>query len=104
MILTLEEMKLHLRLPLDVDSELDAQLNDMEDAAVDYASQFLNRSIPWQDSEGSEVPVPASIRQALLLIVGDFFENREAQNTQSQYHQNPAAERLMHFYRVELGI
>ena len=99
MILTLEEMKTHLRLPLDPDSEIDPQLEDIEAAAVDYANMYLNREIPW-DSNG----VPASVKQALLLIVGDMFENREGQNTQAQYHQNPAVERLLHFYRVEIGI
>lgn len=99
MILTLEEMKTHLRLPLDPDSEIDPQLEDIEAAAVDYASMYLNRDIPW-DSNG----VPASIKQALLLLVGDMFENREAQVVGSIVQDNKAVERLLHFYRVEIGI
>lgn len=98
-VLTPERIKTHLRLPLDADTELDAQLENIEAAAVDYASQYLNREIPWDSNE-----VPASVEAALLLIISDLFENREGQNTQNEYHSNPAVERLLHFYRVGLGV
>src|SRR5690554_5933475 len=99
MILTLEEMQTHLRLPLDPDSEIDPQLEDIEAAAVDYASMYLNRDIPW-DSNG----VPASIKQALLLLVGDMSENREDNAIGTIVGRIDAVERLLHFYRVEIGI
>jgi|SRR5690554_2286595 len=104
MILTLEEMKTHLRLSLDPDSEIDPQLEDLEAAAVDYASQYLGRPLPWLDDDGLPVVVPPSVRAALLLIIGDLYEHREGQIVGETIVDNPAVERLLHFYRVGLGV
>lgn len=102
-VLTLEDAKLHLRLETG-DTAEDAQLQDLIDAAVDYASQFLNRPIPWAGDDGTEIPLPASVRAAILLILGDLYENREGQIVGTIRADNPAVERLLHFYRVGLGV
>jgi len=106
MILTLDEIKTQLRLPLAADAELDAELVRMEAAAVDYATQYLGRdSIPWLEDDGvTPAPVPESVRQALLLLVSDMFENREGQLTAGAYNTNPMLEKLMHCHRVGLGV
>lgn len=100
-VLTLEEIKAHLR--LDGSAE-DALLLALSSAAEDYASQYLNRPIPWQDAAGATVPVPASVKAALLLIVGDLYENREAATVGVTRADNPTTERLLHFYRAGLGV
>lgn len=100
-VLTLEEIKAHLR--LDGSAE-DAQLTLLSEAAEDYASQYLNRSLPWLDDLGAPVPVPTSIRAALLLVVGDLYENREGAFVGVSRVDNPTVERLLHFYRVGLGV
>lgn len=100
-VLTLEEIKAHLR--VDGSAE-DAQLTLLGEAAEDYATQYLNRSLPWLDDLGAPVPVPASIRAALLLIVGDLYENREGVVVGTIVAVNPTVERLLHFYRVGLGV
>lgn len=103
MLITLDEVKLHLRLDLNEDSELDPQLQAMLDAAIDHASQYLNRPIPWADDTSSDI-FPASVRAAILLIVGDLHENREGLIVGTIVARNPAVDRLLHFYRLGLGV
>jgi len=47
--------------------------------------------------------VPESIILAMKLLITDFYENRASQQWQ-QLYSNPAADRLMHSYRVGLGV
>ena len=100
-VLTLDEIKAHLRLD---GSEDDAQLTLLSEAAEDYAAQYLGRSLPWLDDLGAPVAVPASIRAALLLVIGDLYENREGAFVGVSRVDNPTVERLLHFYRVGLGV
>lgn len=102
-MITLNDVKLHLRLDLEPDPELDQQLQGMLDAAIDNASQYLNRPVPWLDENGEEV-FPASVRAAILLIVGDLHENREGVVTGTIVARNPTVDRLLHFYRCGLGV
>lgn len=100
-VLTLDEIKAHLRLD---GNEEDAQLTLLSDAAEDYATQYLGRSLPWLDDKGAPVPVPASVRAALLLVIGDLYENREGAFVGVSRVDNPTVERLLHFHRVGLGV
>lgn len=100
-VLTLEEIKAHLR--VDGDDE-DQQLLTMASAAEDYASQYLGRSIPWQNAEGEEASVPPSVRAAILLVIGDLYENREDHVIGASVARTGAVDRLLHFYRVGLGV
>lgn len=100
-VLTLDEIKAHLRLD---GSEEDAQLTLLSEAAEDYAAQYLGRALPWLDDLGAPEPVPPSVRAALLLIVGDLYENREGAFVGVSRVDNPTVDRLLHFYRVGLGI
>jgi len=101
---TLADLKWHLRLDPGPDTESDPQLQLILDSAVDHAEQYLGRSIPWIDENSSEVPVPPSVRAAVLLIAADLHENREAQFVGVSVEDNPAVHRLLHFYRIGLGV
>lgn len=48
--------------------------------------------------------IPPSVRAALKLVLGDLFENREAAMVAVTRTDNPAVERLLHFYREGLGV
>jgi len=100
-VLTLDEIKAHLR--LDGDEE-NAQLTLLSEAAEDYAAQYLGRSLPWLDDLGAPVAVPASVRAALLMIIGDLYENREGALVGVSRVDNPTVDRLLHFYRTGLGV
>ena len=103
-MITLPDIKLHLRLDLDPDSETDPELQRLLDAAMDHASQYLNRPVPWTDDESSEEVFPASVQAGVLLIIGDLYENREGATNGSVIAANPTVERLLHMYRIGLGV
>ncbi|WP_277755789.1 head-tail connector protein [Rosenbergiella epipactidis] len=76
---TVEEVLLHCRIDDDVESTL---ISDYIEAAVDRAKNYLNRGlyekdIPEDDPDG--LIITGSIKLALLLAVGFWYENREAQ-------------------------
>lgn len=76
---TVEEVLLHCRIDDDTESTL---ITDYIQAAVDRAQNYLNRKlyegdVPESDPDG--LPITGSIKLALLLAVGFWYENREAQ-------------------------
>jgi len=102
-VLTLEEIRTHLKMEPD-DASRDAELLRLEAQALDYAAQYTGRTIPWLDDSGGEVAVPASIKGAMLLLVGEFDQVREASVVGVAYSRIPTVENLLHFYRVGLGV
>ena len=76
---TVEEVLLHSRIDDDAESTL---ISNYIEAAVDRARNYLNRGlyeedIPDDDPDG--LVISGSIKLALLLAVGFWYENREAQ-------------------------
>lgn len=98
MLISLEEIKYHLRLSSEPDSEEDPQLEMMYEAALDYCTRFIDSEIP-EDSNG----LNSSFRAAVLLVIGDLYENREGTNA-LEYSPNKTVERLLHFHRRNLGV
>lgn len=49
-------------------------------------------------------PVPASVVQAVKLILADYYENRSAGIVSTSYVANPAAENLLSQQRIGWGI
>ncbi len=86
-MMTLEEVKLHLR--VDDDHE-DTLIGHLLDAATEAAFDHLGHEPD---------PIPAPVQAAILLAVGDLFANREAVGTQP-YSKNPTYERLLNPYRA----
>ena len=111
MLVTIETIKTHLRLPTDADSELDPYLEQLHDAAKDYIEKYIGRELPWVDvddedgdSNSTEEMLPSSVLHALLILIAEFFENREQQVIGAIMAENPIVLRLLHFYRTGLGI
>jgi len=105
-IVTLERARAHLNVTHDADDELIAHYIE---AAEDYAEKYLGRSLDDLLEEiytepPSDAVLPASIEQAVLLLVGGYYALREAQVIGTILVQNPAAEALLHFYRAGLGV
>lgn len=50
--------------------------------------------------------IPASIKAAMLLVIGDLYQNREAQALVqgAEYQPNPSVRALLNPYRANLGI
>lgn len=105
MLIPMMEIKSHLRLPMAVDIEVDAEIERLHDAAVEYAEQYLGRSIPWSVGESSsETFFPASVKQAIIILIAEMYENREQHVIGASVASLPTVERLLHFYRIGLGV
>jgi uncharacterized phage protein (predicted DNA packaging) len=88
MYIDLAEVKDHIR----VDGEAeDALIGTYAAAAMEYVRAFTNRD--WPDE------IPASVKAAILLLVGDLYENRLAQS-EAKLTENRTVDRLLWPHRV----
>lgn len=106
---TLEQAKLHLRVDFDADDTL---ITSLLAAAVESASNYLGRPIPWPrlDSDGEPVldgdgepieePVPESVNAAIKLELGALYANREPGAPVS----SSAFRALLMPYRIGIGV
>lgn len=90
-MLTLAETKLHLR--VDHDDE-DVLIEALMATATAACADFLN--MPAADLV---VAVPAPVKSAALLLVGNLYENRESMGDRP-YSKNPTFEALLNPYRA----
>ena len=86
-MLTLYEAKAHLRIDHNDEDEL---LQAYMDAAEQSVADYLGIELPSA--------MPAPVRAAILLRVGDLYENREGQS-HVKLHDNQTFERLLRPYR-----
>ncbi len=49
---------------------------------------------------GSSFPLPQKLRQALLVIIRDMYDNRESQSSKAVYLTPTAADHLMQYFRL----
>jgi hypothetical protein len=68
-IVTAAELKAHSNLP---DDESDVLLTQKIAAAEDWCAGYVGQALEDFD------PLPASVREAILRIAADLYENREA--------------------------
>jgi uncharacterized phage protein (predicted DNA packaging) len=97
-IVTLTEIKNHLRIDQSAEDDL---LNLYLSAATDWIEKYINQ--PVIGLADSPISTPAAIKAACLLIIGDMYENREGAG-EKEIKENPAVQRLLHFYRIGIGI
>jgi uncharacterized phage protein (possible DNA packaging) len=71
---TVAEAKQHLRVEHD---DEDALITNLITAAREYCEDFQNvKLVPGEDEE--PLPVSARVKSAILLLVGHWYENRQA--------------------------
>lgn len=88
-ILNIELVKKHIKVDgNDEDTEIQIY--------IEAAEQYVNDFCDTKDEPFAVFPAP--VQAAVLLIVGDLYENREMQVVKELY-QNPAAENLLLHYR-----
>jgi hypothetical protein len=130
--LTLEQAKAHLLVIHDSDDvAIQEYLDAAESYAATYMNRPAiedNPVNPWRTNSGtlaewsaplndcrryaqSEVvssepnnPVPASVVQAIKLILCDYYENRTAGIAGVSFTTNPAADNLLNQQRIGMGI
>lgn len=92
---------IHLRLD-DVDAESEL-LEILIDAAESHVERWLRRSlVPW-DAADPSVPTPSCVKAAILLVLGDLFDNRSG-NTDKPLTENATLVRLLSVHRRGLGL
>lgn len=94
-IVTLERTKQHLR--VDGTAE-DALITDYINAAESYVLDYLEQAA-WPLASFSPPASPEAVKQAVLLMVGDFYENREADIKGTSYTMRPTVAHLLQPYR-----
>lgn len=100
-LVTLDEAKAHLRVDTDDD---DALITIYNEAAFDYCQNYLNVTDMSSGNGDSPTVYPAGIRAAALLLIGDFYENRQISYIDARIADNPAVVNLLHPYRKCIGI
>ena len=90
-MLTLAETKLHLRVD---HSDEDALITALMDTATAACADYLNMA-----AADLVVAVPAPVKSAALLLVGDLYSSREAVG-ERQFYKNPTFENLLNPYRI----
>ena len=100
--LTIEQIKIQCRLELD-DTSQDSQLAMLGDVAEQAVADHLNRTlypdaVPEDEANGLVVNPP--VRMAMLLMVGQLYENREATSDLSLKEVPLAYQYLLAPYRV----
>ena len=101
MIVTLEEVKTHLRIQHDEEDEyLEGLIAQAQTAAEDYCRVSFEPYI-HTDEEGNEeeLPVPDPVRLALLLFVGFYYENRDIPDMTTYKAMRMAFDNLLYPYR-----
>jgi len=104
MILTIDEIREHLRYDYVEESAIDEDtqrendyLTILYNSAVDYISSYLEFDIT------TATELPSSVKSALLLVIADLNENREAQ-TNKQLYNNIMVEKMLQLHRKNLGV
>lgn len=97
-IVTLDEAKKHLK--VDQDSE-DTLITRLIQAAEESIEKYIQCTIPNKNLPTPNVP--ASIKQAALLIISDLYENRGA-NMDVELKINPSFAWLLDPYRKNMGM
>mgnify|MGYP001493833867 CR=1 FL=1 len=79
-IVSLEDQKKHMNVDFDDD---DALISDKIDAAESYTTALVGVDI------ASMSPVPAALKQAIMMLAAHFYENREAASFDGRANQLP---------------
>ena len=93
--ITLEQAKSHLRVTHDMD---DSYIAGLIPTSFRLIADELDRELTEDICLTRAGTLSESLQHAALLIIGDLYQNREAQQTE-QLHMNQALDRLLSKYR-----
>jgi len=96
MIVSLDEVKTHLRIQHDEEDEyLEGLIAQAQAAAEDYCRV----SFEEPGADGSVTAAPEPVRLALLLFVGFYYENRDIPDMTTYKAMRMAFDSLLYPYR-----
>ena len=98
MVVTVDEVKTHLRIE---DDDEDSYIAGLIAQAQAAAEDFCRVSFEPEDPKGLEaaVPVPEPVRLAVLLMVSHYYENRDNPDRAVYGTMRIAFENLLYPYR-----
>ena len=97
MIVTLDELKTHLRIQHDEEDEYIAGLiAQAQTAAEDYCRVSFE---PTPDGEGDVPEVPQPVRLAVILMASFYYENRDIPDMTTYKATRMAFDSLLYPYR-----
>lgn len=97
MILTVDEVKTHLRIEEDdEDAYIEGLIRQAQAAAEDFCRVSFD---PYVDEDGTETGAPEPVRLAVLLMVSHYFENRDNSDRAVYGTMRIAFENLLYPYR-----
>ena len=101
MVVTLGEVKTHLRIQYDEEDEYLAGLIAQAQAAAEDYCRVSFEPYMEKDDEGNEAekPCPEPVRLALLLFVGFHYENRDIPDMTTYKAMRMAFDSLLYPYR-----
>ncbi len=97
MIVSLEEAKVHLRIQHDEeDGLIEGLIQQVQTAAEDFCRVPFE---PFIADNGEVADAPAPVKLAVLLMVGYFYEHREAEDGAGYRTMRRAFSTLLYPYR-----
>lgn len=97
-MIELSEIKLQCRIEIE-DTYEDCYLEMLLKAAQSYIDTFLNQKVRWDGSTG-DIPLYHDIKLAALMLIGHWYENREATTAINLKEVPLATNCLLEQYRV----
>ena len=100
MIVTLDEVKTHLRIQHDEEDEyLEGLIVQAQAAAENFCRVTWPETITDEAGNETEAAVPEPVRLAVLLFVGFYYENRDIPDMTTFKAMRMAFENLLYPYR-----
>lgn len=94
--LNLNTIKEHLNIDKEYTAE-DSYLESLGDVVEQMVENHIGRDLQTLDTDEGLLPAP--IRHAMLLLLGNFYNNREAVQSGIQYQLPLAYEYLLQLYK-----
>ena len=94
--ITLAEAKEHLRIEQDFTDD-DNDITSIIDAAEEMVAKDI--CVPLADLKNEEGNIPPLLKQAIKLIIGDFYAVRESVVLGTLVHKNPRYESIIGLFR-----
>lgn len=101
MIVTIDEVKTHLRIQHDEeDTYIESLIKQAQQAAEDYCrTTFQNQAVTDDEGNELEIPVPEPVRLAVILMTSFYYENRDIPDMTTYKATRMAFDSLLYPYR-----
>ena len=97
MIVTVDEVKTHLRIQHDEEDEyIETLIQQAQASAEDYCRVSFD---PYLDEDGEKTDAPEPVRLAIILMTSFYYENRDIPDMTTYKAMRMAFDSLLYPYR-----